>query len=67
MAKRKINYNTAVDHIKKSVHELCIDFYFTEEQTKMLLDCIESKRRTSASAQGVPEPPPKPPGHGTGG
>jgi hypothetical protein len=67
MAKRKINYNAAIDDVKKALHELCIDFYFTSGQTQMILEKVESKRRPQASTQGVPDPPPTPPGHGTGG
>lgn len=66
MAKRKINYNAAIDDVKKALHELCIDFYFSAEHTQMILDKVESKRR-QATTQGVPDPQDKPPGHGTGG
>ncbi len=61
MAKRKVNYNTAVNRIKKAVHEYCIDFYLTEQQTQGLLDVVESQRRQSLQA-GIPPPPKDPPG-----
>lgn len=63
MAKKKvkISFNTAVDRIKKSIHEYCIDFYLTAEQTEALLDVVERHRRTS-STQTIPPPPNDPPG-----
>lgn len=61
MAKKKINFNTAVDRIKKSVHEYCIDFYLTAEQTEGLLNAVERHRRASQT-QTIPPPPSDPPG-----
>lgn len=59
--KQKVNYNTAVDRIKKAIHEYCSDFYLTEEQTKALLEVVESKRNPALKA-GIPPPPNDPPG-----
>lgn len=70
MAKKKIkvNYNTAVDRIHNRIGQVCIDREISHRDTQVLLEEIAKFIKADAThAAGVPNPPPTPPGHGTGG